>query len=126
LRIPWSKEYIQIGRGHKSISRNDIVLPEKRVSNVHCRIVLGARDDEPDVWVEDRKSSNGTFVSRVCEHANSRSMAFGYKAVSSCNTAMSCHWDMQRRSMDTMCDGCIALSVDVASHCIPWYLTGTK
>ena len=65
LRIPWSKPYIQIGRGHKSISRNDIVLPEKRVSNIHCRIVLGECDGEPDVWIEDKNSSNGTFVRPV-------------------------------------------------------------
>lgn len=50
------------------------MLLEKRVSNKHCRISLGidgidgqgpVGDDEPDVWIEDLKSSNGSYVSRV-------------------------------------------------------------
>ncbi|KAK8844647.1 hypothetical protein IAR55_006494 [Kwoniella newhampshirensis] len=79
LKIPWSKPAIQIGRGPYGLSRNDVVLPEKRVSNIHCRFTLGLQgpngsgsstatvqswkdgETEPEVWVEDLKSSNGTF-----------------------------------------------------------------
>lgn len=63
------------------MSKNHVVLQEKRVSNVHCRITLGLQgvngsgtsyasvqawkdgEGEPEVWIEDLKSSNGTFVS---------------------------------------------------------------
>jgi len=59
-----------------------VVLNEKRVSNRHCKITLGFEnalgegssgsrygmgigreaDAEPEVWIEDLGSSNGTFV----------------------------------------------------------------
>nr|XP_031862170.1 uncharacterized protein CI109_002584 [Kwoniella shandongensis]KAA5529242.1 hypothetical protein CI109_002584 [Kwoniella shandongensis] len=83
LKIPWSKPAIQIGRGPYGLSKNDVVLPEKRVSNIHCRFTLGLQgpngsgsssatvqswkdgEAEPEVWVEDLKSSNGTFVNGV-------------------------------------------------------------
>ncbi|TYJ58676.1 hypothetical protein B9479_000512 [Cryptococcus floricola] len=83
LKIPWSKPFIQIGRGPQSLSKNDIVLSEKRVSNKHCRLTLGMPgksggpsvnplyqmwmngEKEPEVWIEDLKSSNGTFVNSV-------------------------------------------------------------
>lgn len=76
---------------------NDAVLQEKRVSNRHCRIYLGLHgggtgggkgatshaqaalvqalkdgEAEPEVWIEDMKSSNGTFVSRT--HTSVRGM----------------------------------------------------
>ncbi|BEI90384.1 uncharacterized protein CcaverHIS019_0304540 [Cutaneotrichosporon cavernicola] len=83
LKLPWSKTVIQIGRGQIANVGNDVVLEEKRVSNRHCRISLGVkelkvsrmdmteedileellgREEAPDVWIEDLKSSNGTFV----------------------------------------------------------------
>lgn len=80
LKIPWSRPYLQIGRGPFNMARNDIVMREKRISNVHCRITLGLQGEngsgassstvkswkdgegEPDVWVEDLGSSNGSFV----------------------------------------------------------------
>jgi hypothetical protein len=59
LKIPWSRP-----------TGNDVVIQEKRVSNRHCKLSLGLQghgssigDGEPDVWIEDLKSSNGTFVS---------------------------------------------------------------
>lgn len=59
-----------MGRGPQSATGNDVVIQEKRVSNKHCRMMLGLTgkredfgDGEPDVWIEDLKSSNGTFVS---------------------------------------------------------------
>lgn len=80
LKVPWSKPYIQLGRGPSTLG-NDVILPEKRVSNTHCRFTLGMQgaknselsndtttrawkegEGEPEVWVEDLKSSNGTFV----------------------------------------------------------------
>lgn len=79
LKVPWSKPYIQLGRGPYTLG-NDVILPEKRVSNTHCRFTLGMQgtknlelanditkawkegEGEPEVWVEDLKSSNGTFV----------------------------------------------------------------
>ncbi|KIR31834.1 CAMK protein kinase, partial [Cryptococcus deuterogattii MMRL2647] len=79
LKVPWSKPYIQLGRGPSTLG-NDVILPEKRVSNKHCRFTLGMQgaknlelsndtirawkegEGEPEVWVEDLKSSNGTFV----------------------------------------------------------------
>lgn len=72
LKIPWTKSSLQIGRGPPGPTHNDVVLQEKRVSNKHCRISLGIEgengqssvgDDEPEVWIEDLRSSNGTFVS---------------------------------------------------------------
>lgn len=61
---------MQMGRGPQNATGNDVVIQEKRVSNKHCRVTLGmtgSREDigdkEPDVWIEDLKSSNGTFVS---------------------------------------------------------------
>ncbi|WVQ73992.1 hypothetical protein IAR50_003573 [Cryptococcus sp. DSM 104548] len=83
LKVPWSKPFIQIGRGPQALSKNDIVLPEKRVSNRHCRLTLGMPgksggpsvnplyqmwtngEKEPEVWIEDLASSNGTFVNSV-------------------------------------------------------------
>lgn len=80
LKIPWTKPCLQVGRGPHSLSGNDIVLQEKRVSNRHCRITLGIQSGsgvgtcgvtvqawkeggaDPEVWVEDMGSSNGTFV----------------------------------------------------------------
>ncbi|ORX34954.1 kinase-like domain-containing protein [Kockovaella imperatae] len=80
LKIPWTKSQLQIGRGPVGHSHNDVVLAEKRVSNRHCRITLGIQEEgssdlsrytmqawkdgesEPDVWIEDLKSSNGTYV----------------------------------------------------------------
>ena len=62
------------------MSHNDVVLSEKRISNRHCKITLGINSEgssetsrqtmqtwkdgeaEPDVWIEDMGSSNGTFV----------------------------------------------------------------
>ncbi|WVQ82632.1 hypothetical protein IAT38_004764 [Cryptococcus sp. DSM 104549] len=41
LKIPWTKAFIQIGRGPLPLSKNDVILPEKRVSNTHCRFTLG-------------------------------------------------------------------------------------
>ena len=81
LKIPWNKLYLQVGRGPYSLAGNDIVLQEKRISNRHCQFTLGIklgsgdgtsndiirswREGEADaeVWVEDMRSSNGTFVS---------------------------------------------------------------
>jgi hypothetical protein len=84
IKIAWSKSSLQIGRRialpEDLYPRNDVILTEKRISNMHCRITLGVqtvgssqpsnwierwRDDEgePEVWIEDLKSSNGTFVS---------------------------------------------------------------
>jgi pSer/pThr/pTyr-binding forkhead associated (FHA) protein len=73
LKIPWTRPTLQIGRGPPQPTGNDVVLLEKRVSNKHCRISLGIDgingqgpgDDEPDVWIEDLKSSNGSYVSVV-------------------------------------------------------------
>ncbi|WRT63500.1 uncharacterized protein IL334_000405 [Kwoniella shivajii] len=80
LKIPWSKSFVQMGRGPRQLSNNDVILPEKRISNIHCRITLGMQgpnnsgsssatiqawkdgEAEPEVWIEDLKSSNGTFV----------------------------------------------------------------
>ncbi|GMK56962.1 hypothetical protein CspeluHIS016_0308020 [Cutaneotrichosporon spelunceum] len=83
LKLPWSKPVLQIGRGPNANVGNDVVLHEKRVSNRHCKISLGvkelkgtrfcmteediledmhSREEAPDVWIEDLKSSNGTFV----------------------------------------------------------------
>ncbi|WVR03405.1 hypothetical protein IAU60_000396 [Kwoniella sp. DSM 27419] len=80
LKIPWSKPSIQMGRGPYVLSKNDVVLSEKRISNIHCKITLGMQgpngsggsgatvqswkdgEAEPEVWIEDLKSSNGTFV----------------------------------------------------------------
>lgn len=84
LKVPWTKHVLQIGRGGHAEVGNDVVLAEKRVSNRHCRISLGLkelreqrfgmseedileelheREEAPDVWIEDMRSSNGTFVS---------------------------------------------------------------
>lgn len=53
---------------------NDVLLTEKRISGTHCKITLGvqvhgpngydwkAGEEEPDVWIHDLDSSNGTFV----------------------------------------------------------------
>ena len=80
LKISWARSSLQIGRGPMKVMGNDVQLEEKRVSNRHCRITLGVPDSqsesnpvqawkdgdgEPEVWVEDLGSSNGTFVS--CE-----------------------------------------------------------
>jgi pSer/pThr/pTyr-binding forkhead associated (FHA) protein len=61
---------MQMGRGPAGPTGNDVVIQEKRVSNRHCKVMLGLTgtstsvgDGEPDVWIEDLKSSNGTFVS---------------------------------------------------------------
>ncbi|KAK1921260.1 kinase-like domain-containing protein [Papiliotrema laurentii] len=77
LKIPWSKSSLQIGRGPQSVAGNDQVLEEKRISNRHCRFTLGIPtgnssqsliqawkdgEGEPEVWLEDLASSNGTFV----------------------------------------------------------------
>ena len=77
LKIPWTKSALQIGRGPYVPSGNDVELKEKRISNIHCRIVLAPartelqveaiqwwRDSElePEVWLEDLNSSNGCFV----------------------------------------------------------------
>ncbi|WVQ93923.1 hypothetical protein IAU59_001001 [Kwoniella sp. CBS 9459] len=80
LKIPWSKPSIQMGRGPYVLSKNDVILQEKRISNIHCKITLGMQgpngsgsssatvqswkdgEAEPEVWIEDLKSSNGTFV----------------------------------------------------------------
>ena len=74
LKIPWQKPSLQIGRGPLGISGNGVVLNEKRISNRHCRITLGLNQSsehvqswrdgeaEPEVWLEDLNSSNGTFV----------------------------------------------------------------
>ncbi|WVF66302.1 hypothetical protein IAT40_001042 [Kwoniella sp. CBS 6097] len=80
LKIPWSKSFIQMGRGPYVLSKNDVILQEKRISNIHCKITLGMQgpngsgsssatvqswkdgEAEPEVWIEDLKSSNGTFV----------------------------------------------------------------
>ncbi|WVN85958.1 uncharacterized protein L203_101116 [Cryptococcus depauperatus CBS 7841] len=80
LKVPWSKPFVQLGRGPHALTRNDVILAEKRVSNIHCRFTLGIQsatgselsaettqawkdgEREPEVWVEDLKSSNGTFV----------------------------------------------------------------
>ncbi|WWD22805.1 hypothetical protein CI109_107299 [Kwoniella shandongensis] len=92
LKIPWSKPAIQIGRGPYGLSKNDVVLPEKRVSNIHCRFTLGLQgpngsgsssatvqswkdgEAEPEVWVEDLKSSNGTFRAREASIWSARYM----------------------------------------------------
>lgn len=84
LKVPWTKHVLQIGRGGHAEVGNDVVLAEKRVSNRHCRISLGikelkearigmteedilddlhSREEEPQVWLQDMQSSNGTFVS---------------------------------------------------------------
>lgn len=82
LKLPWAKPRLQIGRGAHVSVKNDVVLTEKRVSNRHAIITLGLHapngsaetqsavieqlkegEAEPEVWVEDLKSSNGTFVS---------------------------------------------------------------
>lgn len=78
LKIPWTKSSLQIGRGPYAVAGNDMVLLEKRISNRHCRVTLGIPEGnstqsplqswkdgegEPEVWVEDLGSSNGTFVS---------------------------------------------------------------
>lgn len=70
LKVPWNRQSMQMGRGPQGPTGNDVVIQEKRVSNRHCRISLGMQgqgssigDGEPDVWIEDMKSSNGTFVS---------------------------------------------------------------
>lgn len=74
-----------MGRGPQGPTGNDVVIQEKRVSNRHCRLSLGLQgqgssigDGEPDVWIEDMKSSNGTFVSltryRVDQKLTLRSM----------------------------------------------------
>ncbi len=82
LKIPWTKLYLQVGRGPHGLSGNDIVLQEKRISNKHCKFTLGMQsgsfsgttsqemiqswkegEADPEVWVEDMGSSNGTFVS---------------------------------------------------------------
>jgi|MGYP002717757519 serine/threonine/tyrosine protein kinase RAD53 len=80
LKIPWSKSSLQIGRGPQSVAGNDQVLEEKRISNRHCRFTLGIPtgnssqsliqawkdgEGEPEVWLEDLASSNGTFVSMI-------------------------------------------------------------
>ncbi|WWC66987.1 uncharacterized protein I206_100894 [Kwoniella pini CBS 10737] len=81
LKLPWSKPSIQLGRGPRVLSKNDVILPEKRISNIHCKITLGIQGEngsgsssgnsiqawkdgegEPEVWLEDLKSSNGTFI----------------------------------------------------------------
>jgi hypothetical protein len=73
LKIPWNRQTMQMGRGPQGPTGNDVVIQEKRVSNRHCKISLGLQgqgssigDGEPDVWIEDMKSSNGTFVSFLC------------------------------------------------------------
>ena len=70
LKVPWSRQSMQMGRGPQGPTGNDVMIQEKRVSNRHCKIILGLQgqgssigDGEPDVWIEDMKSSNGTFVS---------------------------------------------------------------
>lgn len=90
IKIAWTKQFLQIGR-RPNISgdpspKNDVVLTEKRISNMHCRFTLGLstasngatasmiqtwRDGEgdPDVWIEDLESSNGTYVSALCVFA---------------------------------------------------------
>jgi serine/threonine/tyrosine protein kinase RAD53 len=72
LKIPWSRQTMQMGRGPAGPTGNDVVIQEKRVSNRHCKLSLGLQghgssigDGEPDVWIEDLKSSNGTFVSSI-------------------------------------------------------------
>jgi pSer/pThr/pTyr-binding forkhead associated (FHA) protein len=53
---------------------NDVLLGEKRISGRHCKITLGinpgahdwkAGEDEPDAWIHDLNSSNGTFASQL-------------------------------------------------------------
>lgn len=79
LKIPWSRSYVQIGRGDPE---NTVTLKEKRVSNKHCvispmlpreprdtadreRMLDQLRNSEaaPEVFIEDKNSSNGTYVS---------------------------------------------------------------
>ncbi|ORY22963.1 kinase-like domain-containing protein [Naematelia encephala] len=79
LKIPWTRASLQLGRGPPGMTKNDVMLHERRVSNVHCRFTLGLQSEsrgtsmeaihswkeegaEPEVWLEDLKSSNGTFV----------------------------------------------------------------
>ncbi|WWC57999.1 uncharacterized protein I303_100534 [Kwoniella dejecticola CBS 10117] len=84
LKLPWTKPSIQLGRGPRVLSGNDVILPEKRISNIHCKITLGIQGEngsgssssssiqawkdgecEPEVWLEDLKSSNGTFINGI-------------------------------------------------------------
>jgi len=77
LKLPWAKSSLQLGRGPQVLTGNDFVLAEKRISNKHCRVTLGIPNSnsascpvqswkdgegEPEVWLEDLGSSNGTFV----------------------------------------------------------------
>jgi serine/threonine/tyrosine protein kinase RAD53 len=88
LKLPWSMPALQIGRGPAHLSGNNVVLQERRISNRHCRLTLGWQgssssssvaqlptlqswrdgEAEPQVWVEDMGSSNGTFVSTSLRH----------------------------------------------------------
>jgi hypothetical protein len=106
LKIPWSKSSLQIGRGAHVQARNDVILAEKRVSNVHCRVTLGLQagnstpasviqvwkegEGEPDVWLEDMNSSNGTFVSTTTQHLAqfARSTASASETVAYYSTGM--------------------------------------
>jgi serine/threonine/tyrosine protein kinase RAD53 len=112
LKIPWARPYLQIGRGPQLLARNDVVLKEKRLSNTHCRITLGLQSEngsgtsmsaiqswkdgesEPEVWIEDLSSSNGTFVGRSTGSAHNRSTASESDPGAYCNTEMRFPWDI--------------------------------
>lgn len=106
LKLPWTKSSLQLGRGPQILSGNDLVLAEKRISNRHCRVTLGIPNSnslsnpvqawkdgegEPEVWLEDLGSSNGTFVSLASVSSKARSMERGFAPECFFNTVMKYH-----------------------------------
>lgn len=45
----------------RSAQRADVCIPDHRISNVHCELLL---NEKGELWVRDRESANGTYINQ--------------------------------------------------------------